>query len=275
MRKIKLRTIFSFFAVGLFIGCESRQHIPAVSPDKFQQGLNETIYQQFDWPVYTLIPAKPVSDTLRIYMEGDGRAWLRSNRPSSNPTPVNRLVHHLMLKDTSPDIAYLAQPCQYVMNSHCNSTVWTFERYSKKVVETMNSVVSLIKKNGDYRKLELIGYSGGGSIALLLAANRDDVISVRTLAGNLAPHYLNRHHGVSRMPAATDPESFSRHLSDVPQSHFVGSRDNIVPVEVSLHYAQALAHQSCIHILLVEADHLIGWIKRWPALLSMTPECIH
>ncbi|MGI2027976.1 hypothetical protein [Endozoicomonas acroporae] len=274
MRKTNLRNIFAVLVACLIFGCESRQQIPEVSPDAYRQGLTATIYDQFYWPVYTLAPLQPLSDTLRIYIEGDGRAWLRSNRPSMDPTPTNRLVHHLMLKDASPDIAYLGQPCQYKMNGHCNSRVWTFGRYSKKVVETMNSVVSSLKENGGYRQLELIGYSGGGSIALLLAANRNDVISVRTVAGNLAPRYLNRYHGVSDMPTALNPESFSSHLSDIPQIHFVGSRDDIVPVEVTQHYARTLADQSCINILQVEADHLIGWIRQWPELLNTPPECI-
>ncbi|WP_257285412.1 alpha/beta fold hydrolase [Endozoicomonas sp. SESOKO1] len=271
MNKIAVIKISLFF--WLVAGCASPPGIPEVSPGDLPHSLKVVVYDQTYWPVYTWSPEEAASRTLRIYIEGDGRAWLRSNRPSMDPTPANRLVHHLMLKDKSPDLAYIAQPCQYVMNVNCNREVWTFKRYSPKVLQVMNTVVNSLKATGQYEKLELVGYSGGGALALLIAAHRNDVTSVRTVAGNLFPEFLNRHHGVSEMPAALNPLAFSAQLSSISQTHFYGTRDSVVPVQVSQHYLEAFEDTSCIKIERVSADHQSGWIEQWPLLLQRPLAC--
>ncbi|WP_152554052.1 alpha/beta fold hydrolase [Endozoicomonas elysicola] len=273
MKKITVIKVSLCFCLWLMAGCASRSVIPEIDPGDLQQPLKVVVYDEVYWPVYTWSPQEAVSRTLRIYIEGDGRAWLRSNRPSMDPTPVNRLVHHLMLKDKSPDLAYIAQPCQYLMNDNCNREVWTFKRYSPKVLEAMNSAVAFLKDSGQYEKLELIGYSGGGTLALLIAAQRTDVISVRTVAGNLSPEFLNRHHGVSEIPAALDPLAFSSQLSSITQAHFFGARDSIVPRQVSHHYLKAFEDTSCINIERVDADHQSGWIEQWALLLERPLPC--
>ncbi|WP_419834710.1 alpha/beta fold hydrolase [Endozoicomonas atrinae] len=238
-----------------------------------QQSLKVAVYDETYWPIYTWSPDKIVSSTLRIYIEGDGRAWLRSNRPSMDPTPVNRLVHHLMLKDKSPDLAYIAQPCQYVMNEQCSRDVWTFKRYSPKVLEAVNTAVTSLKMSGQYERLELVGYSGGGALALLIAAQRNDVTSIRTVAGNLSPEFLNRYHGVSEMPSALDPAAFSAQLSSIAQVHYFGTRDSIVPRQVSQHYHKAFEDTACINIEEVDAGHQSGWIEKWAFLLERPLVC--
>ncbi len=254
-------------------GCQGLGGMPKVSPGDFNHTLTEGIFHHGELPVYFWAPSRPVSDTLRIYIEGDGRAWLRSGRPSLDPTPVNRLVHQLMLQDPTPDLAYLAQPCQYVSNDSCNNQVWTFQRYSQRLVETMDKAVSSLKEKGDYQYVEFVGYSGGGTIALLLAAQRSDVAAVRTVAGNLSPRFFNHYHGVSAMPAALNPVAFKRQLSTTPQIHFVGSRDAVVPGVISQHYMEFFTDASCIRIETVPADHQTGWIERWSSLLDKKPLC--
>lgn len=273
MNKITAIKIAMWFWLCLIAGCVGQQSMPEVYPGDLQQPLNVVVYDQTYWPIYTWAPEKSVTRTLRIYIEGDGRAWLRSNRPSMDPTPVNRLVHHLMLKDKSPDLAYIAQPCQYVMNENCSRQVWTFKRYSPKVLVAMNTAVESLKESGQYEKLELVGYSGGGALALLIAAHRNDVTSVRTVAGNLSPEFLNRLHGVSEMPAALNPVDFGAQLSSIAQMHFLGARDSVVPLQVSQHYLEAFEDTSCINIDRVNADHQSGWIEQWPLLLARPLTC--
>lgn len=247
-------------------------HQDALKPHDTLAGMRPIAYQ-LHWPIFTLSPQQPINDTLRIYIEGDGRAWLKSNRPSVNPTPVNPLVHRLMAEDPSPDIAYLAQPCQFQMNDNCHSELWTFKRYSSQVVDNMNQAVSLMKAMGSYQHIELVGYSGGGTIALLLAAKREDVVSVRTVAGNLVPHYFNQLHKVTAMPEAINPVTFARQLATVPQLHFVGIDDPVVPLSLSKYYKQALVDSACVQLKTVNADHHSGWATQWADLLQQPPQC--
>ena len=223
-------------------------------------------------PVHLMPPPQPVGKHLRVYIEGDGRAWRRTGQPSADPTPANRLVQRLMQQDSHPDIAYLAQPCQYHQNRACNQNVWTFERYSPRVVDAMNRAVSTVKASGGYQTLDLVGFSGGGTVALLLAAIRDDVTMVRTVAGNLDPHFTNRLHQVSSMPKALNPSEHHQ-LASVAQTHFVGRRDTVIPEAVSRHYRERLPPGSCMTTVIVDASHHEGWVERWRQLLLLEPRC--
>ena len=51
---------------------------------------------------------------LRVYIEGDGFAWVNRTTPSDDPTPRNPLGLKLAAADPSPNVLYLARPCQYV-----------------------------------------------------------------------------------------------------------------------------------------------------------------
>ena len=61
----------------------------------------------------------------------------------------------------------------------------------------MNEAIDFLIKKYQAGKIELVGYSGGGAVALLLAVRRHDIVSVRTVAGNLNPEAVNQYHKVS------------------------------------------------------------------------------
>ena len=227
------------------------------------------------YSIMTLAPLKSANTKmLRIYIEGDGKAWMRSGRPSLNPTPVNRLVHKIMLEDSYKDIAYIARPCQFISSSECSSYTWTFGRYDQKTLEAMDTALTNIKHRGNYEQVELIGYSGGATIALLLASKRNDVINVRTIAGNLDPDFTNDFHKVSPMPTALNPSDHSDRLSKVPQIHFYGSKDSVIPQAISNHFKKQLNDSFCFQAKSVnDANHHSGWTEHWQSLLREKPEC--
>ncbi|WP_160174013.1 lipase family protein [Endozoicomonas montiporae] len=220
-------------------------------------------------------PDQPIkSDIFRIYIEGDGKAWMRSGRPSPDPTPVNRLVHQLMLQDPKPEIAYLARPCQFSMEKGCTPHTWTFGRYSNSVANSMNDAISSLKHQYKFKTLELVGYSGGATIALLIAARRDDVISVRTIAGNLDPAFTNHFHRVSPMPDALNPIRHINELKQVPQIHFYGKKDSVITGDVSRHYVSRFPEPHCIKTMAIEgANHHDGWTTEWAELLEKEIPC--
>ena len=272
-----------FFTVSLYIlllsACQKASFInyssEKFSPEQFPQQLQEIVISSY-LPVYTWQPVHPdSSQTVRIYIEGDGRAWIKRGRPSLDPTPQLRLVHSLMLNDPKQDIAYIGRPCQYVRNEHCYSKHWTFDRYNQFSVDTINTAIDNIKEHGQYQGIELVGYSGGAAIALLTAASRNDIQSIRTVAGNLSPAYTNQIHQVSAMPDALDPASFSAKLEAIPQIHFYGFDDQVIPAGVSSHYIRKFNTKNCIITLGVEADHQKGWSEKWQTLLRKSPECIN
>ena len=64
-------------------------------------------------------------------------------------------------------------------------------------MQNMNQTIDNIKANagfGEQDKLELIGYSGGAAVAVLLAARRNDVKIIRTVARDLNHELMSEYH---------------------------------------------------------------------------------
>jgi hypothetical protein len=217
-------------------------------------------------------PDKP----LRVYIEGDGLAWVSRAMPSLNPTPHEATGLALAAQDPAPNVVYLARPCQFTpqeVNPRCGTPYWTGKRFAPEVIESMNDAVSHFAALTPRQPLELVGYSGGGAVAVLIAARRSDVASIRTIAGNLDDEFVNRLHGVSPMPESEDAIDFATRVSAIPQIHFSGAEDEVVPPAVALRFVNATGPR-CAHAQTVAGvSHDGDWSRRWPALLNLAPTC--
>ena len=216
-------------------------------------------------------PGKPVT----VYLEGDGRAWLTPGRPSPDPTPRHPVALKLARVDPSPNVAWLARPCQYQMlqaPGDCEARHWTHARYGGEILDVINEALDSVAA-GNNGGLHLVGHSGGGAIAALLAARRDDVLSLRTVAGNLDHRTFTDYHGVTPMHASLNPAARAQALEDIPQIHFSGTGDTVVVPEVIEAFRNAMADERCVRRQTVEADHRDGWEEAWPSLLEERPVC--
>jgi pimeloyl-ACP methyl ester carboxylesterase len=131
------------------------------------------------------------TDTLTVFIEGDGLAWLSRSQVSDDPTPRNPVGLALALRHSQGLAAYLARPCQYVEttdSSNCLPTYWSGGRFAPEVIEASSQAVSVLMQRVGADKLVLVGYSGGGAVAALVAARRIDVVELVTVAGNLDHH---------------------------------------------------------------------------------------
>jgi hypothetical protein len=210
---------------------------------------------------------------INVYLEGDGLAWQTSSRPSSDPTPVNPMGLSLASLDSSPNVIYLARPCQYTKDDrNCQEAYWTDRRFSEEVIASMNQAIDKLVPRG--RSINLTGYSGGGAVAALIAASRKDVTSLRTVAGNLDHVAVNRHHGVSQMPGSLNAIDVAPKLATLPQEHFVGEKDSIVPPFIAQSFVKSLGDRRCAAVTLVNgATHGNGWADTWKAALRRQPKC--
>ncbi len=218
-------------------------------------------------------------NALTIYIEGDGRAWRSKYRLSSDPTPGTPLVLKLAALDPSPNIAYLARPCQYVLqighDRNCRSEYWSSARFNKEIVDAINEAITYLKNRAAASRLHLVGYSGGGALAILVAAGRDDIASLRTVSGNLDHDEFTRYHRVIPLTESLNPVDFADAVSMLPQIHFSGAKDTIVPGFIAQKFVEKLEHSSCVALVAVEgASHDNGWLDRWPALLEHDPPCL-
>jgi len=208
---------------------------------------------------------------IRVFIEGDGKAWLTRSQPSPDPTPYSPTALFIAATDNSPNVAYLARPCQYFLTANCTMAVWTSQQYNETNIAAMNTALDHWKGH----KLELVGYSGGATIALLLAARRSDVINIRTISGNLDTVAFAKHHGVSLPPAnALNPADFVTKTASIPQIHFAGQEDHIVPPELARTYQAKLPAGNCSKVIAVQnTDHIDGWTEHWPKLKDRLLPC--
>ena len=210
-----------------------------------------------------------------IYIEGDGRAWL-SGRPSSNPTPADPLVLRLAALDRGDNVVYLSRPCQYVDLSaelYCGIPYWTRKRFAEEVITSVNEAVGAIAQNSKSTEIHLVGYSGGAALAALVAARRQDVGSLRTLAGYLDHVSLNRVRNVDQLLGSLDPIEIAPRLKSVPQIHYSGRGDKVIPSWVIRNFIQAVGSVRCTSIRIVDATHREGWEGIWSKLESVMPSC--
>lgn len=213
---------------------------------------------------------------LRVYIEGDGAAWLSRTEPSLDPTPRQATGLALAASDPAPNVVYLARPCQFTpmaMNPACGIPYWTDKRFARQVVDSMSDAVSRFAARVPGQPIELVGYSGGGAIAVLIAARRADVASIRTVAGNLDDEFVNRLHHVSAMPESENPIDFASQVAGIAQIHFSGEDDATVPPSVAQRFVHAVGNRCAQALTVSGLSHGGDWHLRWPALLRITPSC--
>ena len=208
-----------------------------------------------------------------IYIEGDGLAWVSRSRPSMNPTPKNPVALHLATRDTSPNVIYLARPCQYTGLSTpkpCPMKYWTSHRFAPEVIDSANAALDNIKAQYGIKRFNLVGFSGGGAVAALVAGKRNDVASLRTVGGNLDHARVNRNHNVSQMAGSLNAVDVAGSIAHIPQHHFIGNRDKVITPDIYDSFKAAAGPSSCMRSIMVkDADHETGWVSAWPTSAAM------
>lgn len=216
--------------------------------------------------------------TATIYIEGDGRSWLTRHTPSSNPTPVNPIALKLAAQDKRANVIYLARPCQYnkprQLGGECSQKYWTSHRFAPEIIEAMNAALSEIKSRYSITNFELIGFSGGGAIVALLAAQRNDVLNIRTVAGNLDHIMLHNIHNVSQLSGSMNAADIAKNISHIPQHHFIGEKDKIISVAISQSFIKLSENTRCIRSTIIpNVTHTNGWDEVWSKLLEHPLNC--
>ena len=218
-------------------------------------------------------PAQKKTNTLTIYIEGDGLAWLSQEMPSANPTPIIPTGLRMALHDqNNKPIVYLARPCQFVLQEKwagCQQSYWTHLRFSPEVVNAMDQAVDRLKNEYHPKHIVLIGYSGGGTIAALIAARRTDVVQLTTVAAILDTDFWVRHESLTPLYGSLNPVDTWRNLISVPQTHWVGGKDTVAPKEVAFAFAEHFPATKKPKVIVIPAfDHACGWATDWQPMLE-------
>lgn len=199
-----------------------------------------------------------------IYISGDGNVDIVGEDTALfEPTPQNPVALHLATKDKADNLAYLARPCQYTdlrTDSVECEDFWGENKYNPAVLAGLNEALDGIKRRYTITGFNLIGYDDGATVAAILATQRSDVMSLRTVAGHFDEQAL--------APVMAD-------LRNVPQHHFTGGQDQQTPPAHLQMFLQRLGESDCVdHTFIQEATHDAGWVDKWPELLkSGVPHC--
>ncbi len=212
---------------------------------------------------------------INVYIEGDGLAWLSRHELSIDPTPREAIGLALAAQDYASNVVYLARPCQFNDFNHtpCDSAYWSNKRFSAKVIDAMNQTLEAFVQKMHGQKINLIGYSGGAAVVVLIAARRNDIASLRTVAGNLDHVYVNQMHQVDLMPESLNAIDVANKISGIPQLHFVGRQDKVIPKEVALHFIGRQNSKNCSALIEIQATHQTGWVMQWQQLLLQPLPC--
>lgn len=210
---------------------------------------------------------------LRVYIEGDGHAYSTRTKISNNPTPDDPLALKLAAIDTYPNILYIARPYQYFNTEDIPegaSKYWSSSRFALEVINSVNYAINKIKDKYGLKTIVLIGYSGGGTIVELVAAEREDVRFIITVAGNLDVDYHTKVNKLNPLTGSLNPADYGEKLRLIPQIHFVGLEDRIITSQIAESFRSKInpKPESFKIIKLPGYTHHDGWVKNWRKLLS-------
>ncbi len=225
--------------------------------------------QPFELFGYAALTDACQGQNIHVYIEGDGLAWLTPSTVSEDPTPLTPTGLKLAAKDPHACRVYLARPCQYISGKGCGKAVWTRRRFSNEVIQSYHQVLDQMAGEVHPSSFTVVGYSGGGAVAAILAARRPDVSTLVTVAGNLDTDFWTRSRGISPLKEALNPADFAETLEKKRQYHFIGGRDRIVGQDVFLSFARKVGAKNNFHYKIIDGfDHSCCWEEAWPALLK-------
>lgn len=216
-----LKTMIKILTCLLFLlcGCHS-----VTVPQDF-------IYKEIQTQNFTLASWQKITNPhglYKIYIEGDGHAFNAQGYPTNNPTPQSTLVREIAFGDPSPNVVYLARPCQYVISGICSQRHWTTARFSPEII---NAEYEAVRQIANTNPIILIGFSGGAQIAGLLATTKQklQIKKIITIGGNLDHLNWTTHHEVPPLNESLNLENYRSLFLKIPQHHYVGKNDDIIP----------------------------------------------
>ena len=228
-------------------------------------GMSRSVVEEggFRSLVYTRGVPAAQDAPLAIFIEGDGVPWRGGREPSLDPTTGDPIALKL-LAQTPPPAAYVTRPCYNDMGGRrCTPERWTMERYSDEVVSSMTEAVRTAVRQAQAPSVVLVGYSGGGVLAVLIAERLDNVAAVVTVGANLDIESWTKQHSYLPLTGSLNPAaSMAGHRW--PETHLYGARDENVPPATTDAYFRRFPNAK--RQIVETNDHVCCWVEQWPDL---------
>jgi hypothetical protein len=180
-----------------------------------------------------------------VIFESDGADWGAGGfLPPVNPTPRRAVGAEIALalsRDYKGEVIYLARHCQFIgreppdFDASCRkNTLWTNGRFGASVVRDFLHILSTLP-GGDGAAARtnwiLTGFSGGGTLAALVATELPGVRCLVTFAAPLDIDAWVDLHGLSPLDRSLNPADRIHALKTITDKAFwFGERDRRVPL---------------------------------------------
>ena len=281
-KKLLLQAALPILA-GLFVfsGCASPRAEPAWGR-MLDEGASHALHPvSFNFGIFELAGMMRTGTTpetaLVVYIEGDGHTLNENNELTDDPTPETPLSFLLAVSDPAPKLLYLARIGQFNKRNTGNDykKYWGNARFSVEAVLAANQAIDRAKSMAKAEKIHLIGFSGGGGLAVILAEQRKDVASLVTVAGLLDTGWWVQEYLPSKVrkdysgafSLSINPADHAAKISGLPQMHFSGSKDTEIPMEMVDSFEEKTPFLFFRHIIL-PCGHNEGWTAIWPQVLE-------
>ena len=197
---------------------------------------------------------------IHVYLDGDGTPVLRHGGIARDPTSRSGLILDLMAADPVPSVL-VGRPCYYAAALPCDPVSFTNARYSAAVVDHLARAVNAAVAPYPESPVVLIGYSGGGTLAMLAAPDVANVVQVVTLAANLDPDAWVAHHGYAPLTGSLNPANAPPLPPRIRQLHVFGGDDENTPAFLA---ERTIERQPAPTVEIVPGfDHECCWADWW------------
>lgn len=230
-----------------------------------ESSINGSLFQHRIYATHSSLKASQ-NKTLHVYLDGDGTPW-KYQSPSEDPTSRNSLILSLMVQDPAPSIL-LGRPCYHGFHNSnfCNQSLWTAKRYAPEIVDSMAAALNHWLEKKLFSKIVLIGYSGGGTLAVLMAEKIANVQAVVTFAANLDVSAWSKALGYEPLTQSLNPISQKKLPRHIKQLHLAGEEDEIVPAYIVKSFAE---RQNATYRLFPGFNHQCCWEDAWKEILQL------
>lgn len=204
--------------------------------------------EHFTIPVWEKAPLSP-QKPIRFYIEGNG-----------NPTPAKPVALKLAAKDGAKNIVVLSRPCQYSQDKICaKKEIYGKHQYSPEIMKEMEELVGFYIQKYNAPYIEFVAYDGGAPVAFSLAATMGGVRKIVTIAGVLdVDAYVNKNN-LPDFEDAQSPIKLANQVSQIPQIHFVGGKDEITTRGMAERFVSKLKNPRSAQVRLAPNMGHTGW----------------
>ena len=115
----------------------------------------------------------------------------------------------------------------------------------------------------NFETVEIVAYSGGACVALLLSPKFDNLKKITSFAGNLDHVNWTKYHMAQPLFESLDPLKNKTTLAKISQTHFVGESDDNTTVELARIYKQKISSNNISIVAIPGFSHDSNWQEIW------------